>query len=291
MTRALAGALLLVVLLCPSLARAGAWTRDAGHGYVNTSYAEIAASRFYSPDFRVVPIRPYAQHLVSVYGEVGLVSRWLTATVDGTLFRYNRIADAGATYGAGDWRVGLWTGLVTKPLRLSFGVTVGLPTGDARPNAGAGADADAQEIARSLPTGDGEWDVEGRLALGYSFGGKRRWPLTHYLVVEAGYWLRTAGFSDDFVYKVELGTGFPWHGFDRFLLILRLAGLESFASNDKAARNATGLGDGVTYTSPGLEVYGRIVRGLGASVAVEGALRARSVPAAAQVRVTLSYTW
>lgn len=288
MTRA---AFMATLLLVPSMASAGAWTRDAGHGYANVSYGEISATRFYSPDFRVVPIQPYAQHVVNVYGEVGILSRWLTATVDGTLFRYNRITDAGATLGVGDWRLGLWTGLVTKPVRLSFGVTVGIPTGDPTPHAPAGADADAQEIARSLPTGDGEWDVEGRFALGYSFGGKRRWPLVHYLVVEAGYWLRTAGFSDDFVYKVELGTGLPWRIVDRFQLILRLAGIESFASNQKAAQNATGLGDGVTYTSPGIELYGRIVRRLGASVAVEGALRARSLPAAAQVRATISYTW
>src|SRR5512147_764634 len=123
--RALVAPLVLLALpTLPSTARAGAWTRDAGHGYVNTSYSEIDATRFYSPDFRVVPIQPYQQHLVGIYGEIGLLDRWLTATVDGTLFRYNVIRDAGATYSVGDWRLGLWTGLVTKPVHLSFGVTV-----------------------------------------------------------------------------------------------------------------------------------------------------------------------
>ena len=46
-----------------------------------------------------------------VYGEFGVVSRWLTATVESTLVRDN--AQAGAhTNGIGDWRLGAWTGVI-----------------------------------------------------------------------------------------------------------------------------------------------------------------------------------
>ncbi len=283
--------LALALLLLPSLAHAGAWTRDQGHFYVGTSYLRISAEKYYSPDFSVVPIVPYSQHVWSFYSEVGIIRRWLTATIEGTLFRWNGIEEMGHTYGLGDWRVGAWTGLVDKPVRFSFGLTVGIPTGDPLPQAPAGADPDAQLIARSLPTGDGEWDVEGRFALGYSFSGARRWPVVHYLAAEAGIWLRTAGFSHGFVYKLELGTRFPWKFIDRFWLILRLSGLESFASNQEAAMNATGLGNGVTFLAPGVEVYGRVWRGLGANLGVDSALRGRSVAAAVQLKVGLSYQW
>jgi hypothetical protein len=283
--------LLLALILLPAPVFAGAWTRDQGHFYVNTSYLHISATQLYSPNFERVPILPYSQHVWAFYSEVGIINRWLTATVDGTLFRYNGIADSGHTYGLGDFRVGLWTGLVTKPVRLSFGVTVGLPTGDPLPAAPSGSDADAQLVARSLPTGDGEWDIEGRLALGYAFGGKRRWPVTHYLVAEVGYWLRTAGFADSFVYKLELGTKFPYTFIERFWFSLRLSGVESFASNADAAMNATGLGNGVTYVATGVEISARIWRGLGASVGLDGALRGRSVAAALQVKAGLSYQW
>ena len=284
----LPGALLL---LHSAAAAAGAWTRDQGHFYLNASYSRIETERYYGPDFRMQPILPYTQQIAGLYAEVGVVSRWLTVAVDGALYRRNAIAQQGFAEGVGDWRVGLWSGLVTRPVRISVGLTLGVPVGDPSPSAGSGADADARQIAASLPTGDGEWDVEARLALGYTFGGVRRWPLRHYLAAEAGYWLRTGGFSDAFVYKLQLGVNFPWRIIDRFWLVLRLSGVESFASAEEAARDATGLGNGVTYLAPGVDLYGRIWRGLGASIGAEWALRARSVAAGVQLRIALSYQW
>jgi hypothetical protein len=279
--------LLLLALAIAAPAHAGPWVREPGRFFVNTSYARIATQKLFAPDFKVVPIAPYEQHLWTFYGEIG-VTPWLMATVDGTVLRYNELTGQGATLGPGDWRFGFWTPIVRKPLRLAFALTIGAPTGDARPSAGKGASAIAEETARSLPTGDGETDVDLRLSLGYSWGGVRRWPVRQYLVAEAGYWVRTA-FHDSFVWRLEVGTQFPWRVVDRFWVIWRIHGVESFASNDEAAMNATGLGDGVTYVSYGITLFGRIWKGLGASIGADSALRARSVPAAAQLFVGLSY--
>jgi len=280
----------LVLSIAPERAEAGAWTRDRGHFFLSSSYSRISSSKFFAPDFSVVPIQRYTQHQVNLYGEVGIISRWLTATIEGTLFRYNAITDAGHVYGVGDWRFGVWTGAVVKPVRLSFGLTIGAPIGDSMPSAGAGADRDAQLIAASLPTGDGEWDVEGRAALGYSFGGTRRWPVLHYLVIEAGYWLRVQ-FADSFVYRFELGTKFPWKFVDRFWVALRLNGVESFANQREAALTATGLGNGVTFIAYGVQLHGRIYRGLGAALTGDSAFRARSVVAGSNVMVSVTYDW
>src|SRR5213075_1399548 len=106
-----------------------------------------------------IPIIPYSKQLIGLYGELGIVDRWLTLSADATLFRFNRLEDQGSTRGLGDLRIGAWTGLIESPLRLSAGFLVGIPTGDASPRPGASsADPEAQLIARSLPTGDGEWD-------------------------------------------------------------------------------------------------------------------------------------
>jgi hypothetical protein len=290
-TAALLAAVLAAGLAgAPRRARAGAWTRDEGHFYVNTSYLRIATRRYFAPDFSVVDINPYEQHVVSLYGEVGLITRWLTGTLEGTLYRRNRLVNQGYTEGVGDFRVGLWTGLVTSPVRLSFGLTLGIPTGDAEPRA-PGGDEVAQQTARLLPTGDGEWDVEGRLALGYAFGGVRRWPPRHYVVAEAGYWLRTNRFADAFVYRLELGTQLPWRVVDRFWLALHLVGVESFASQRQASLAFSGLGNGVTYTAYGAELSAAIWRGLGALLGVDSAFRARSLAAGAQLKVGVSYQW
>jgi hypothetical protein len=280
----------LALVLLPARARAGAWTRDEGRFLLAASYLRISTTRYYGPDFRVIPIRPYTQQVVGLYGELGLVSRWLTAVVEGTIYRRNDLVDQGYTEGVGDFRVGLWTGLITAPIHLSFGLTLGIPSGERAPRAPDG-DADAQAIARSLPTGDGEWDVEAKLAAGYTFGGTRRWPVQHYALAELGYWLRTSGFSDAAVYRLELGTKLPWRFIDRFWFIARLMGVESFASDREASAAFSGLGNGVTYTAYGVDIYGRIYRGLGADLGVDSAFRARSIAAGAQLKVGLSYQY
>jgi len=278
------------VLAWPRVASAGPWMREPGHVYLNVSYSHISASDFYTPDFQITPIQPYQQHVLGFYGEVGLAP-WLTATLDGTLYRRNEILDRGYTEGVGDWRLGVWTALSRARVKLALGLLVGIPLGDPSPSAGPLADADAQQVARSLPTGDGEWDVEARLSAGTSLGGERLWPVRHYLVAEAGFWQRTHNFSPSFTYKLEVGTQFPYRFVDRFWFIWRLAGVESLASEKDAARDATGLGNGVTYLSPGVAISGRIWKGLGATIGVDSALRGRSVAAAVQLYSSVSWQY
>lgn len=302
-TLALALALALALGLWPLAAGAGPWTRSPGNTYLQLSYSRIAAARIFSPDFSIQPLgASYEQHALGAYAEVGLIERWLTASFEGQLFRYNLLVDQGATYGLGDLRLGFWTGLVEKPLRLSAAMLLGIPSGDPSPSAGPGADAEGTLIARTLPTGDGEADVELRLSLGYSFGRARRWPLDHYLVAEAGYWFRTRGrsrdlqgnlvfsdFSDAFTYRAELGTKLPFRFLDRFWFIFRMAGLESFASSIEASRTcATGLGNGVTFNAYGFEVAARVWKGLGLSLGLDSAFRARCVAAGVNLKTGVS---
>ena len=95
-------------------------------------------------------------------------------------------------------------------------------------------------------------------------------------------------FADDFTYKGELGTKFPWKFIERFWFIVRVAGIESFASSIQAANTcATGLGNGVTYTAYGFELAGRIYKGLGANIGIDEATRARCVAAGANFKLGL----
>ena len=293
----------LAAALSPLDADAGPWTRSRGNTYLQLSYSRIAAAHIFSPDFSVQPLgASYQQHALGAYAEVGLIDRWLTASFEGQLFRYNLLVDQGATYGLGDMRLGFWSGLIEKPLRLSAALLLGVPSGDPAPSAGAGADDEATLIARTLPTGDGEPDVELRLSLGYSFGRARRWPLEHYLVAEAGYWFRTRGrsrdlmdrvvfsdFADAFTYRAELGTKLPFRFLDRFWFIFRMAGVESFASSVDASRTcATGLGHGVTFNAYGFEVAARVYKGLGVSLGIDSAFRARCVAAGVNLKTGVS---
>lgn len=279
----------LVVLILPTLAEAGAWTRAPGSFYANLSYGRISSGTYFAPNFEQVPIRRYTQHTLGFYGEAGVIERWLTVSLDAQLYRRNSLAQLGTTDGLSDAQLGFWTGLLrSPPFHLSLGVLVGLPLGDPFPKAGPGADAEAAQIAASLPTGDGEVDVESRLALGTSFGGGR-WPLRHFLSLQVGYWLRTQGFADAFTYAFQLGFQFPWTFINRFWFIFRFHGVESFASNEEAAQNPTGLGNGVTYTSYGFQALARLWKGVSVGVGIDSALRARSVAAGANLRVLVSF--
>ena len=78
--------------------------------YLNISYSRISAKRLFLPDGSIADIAPYQQHAAQLYAEVGLINRWLMASLEGQFFRYNQLTGQGATYGLGDLRLGGGTG-------------------------------------------------------------------------------------------------------------------------------------------------------------------------------------
>ncbi|MCA9666817.1 MAG: hypothetical protein KC503_14555 [Myxococcales bacterium] len=294
MVRTLASLLLTLVLFGAAgvrEARANPWTRGAGKYFIGLSYSRIAATGYYGPDTeqRTFPGK-FTQNQLSTYIELGVIDRWLMMVIDGTLWRHASIEGAGDNGGLGDLRIGFWSNVVRWPLNVSLGVMAGVPTGEAR-RLSRGLTGAEGVVSRTLRTGDGEGDVELGIALGRSFGGGGSvWPLEHYVVLQAGYWLRTRGFADALRYRAEFGTryaGLPV--LDRLWVIVRFLGIESFASNAETTDDASGVGSGVTVASWGVEAYVRILGGLGVSFSFAGAFRARALPAGANMTWSLSY--
>ncbi|HJL18825.1 MAG TPA: hypothetical protein RMH99_24395 [Sandaracinaceae bacterium LLY-WYZ-13_1] len=286
---ALAAATFAVLCLPASTGEAQAWTRDAGDGYVNLSYRYLGADSFYGNDGARVGSTPFRQHAIGLYGEVGVVDRWLMLTLGGDPMRRNELVDLGATTGLSDLSVGAWTGLLVEPFRLAFGVTVGLPTGDPSPDAGPGADTVAQLTARTLPTGDGETDVTLQVAAGHGF----RIPDTSLeLFVQAvlGYAIRTTGFTDQIVYRAEAGLRIREPFVERFLLIVRLTGTELLGSST-AIGGVAGVGDGISFTALGPELLFEIGEGFGLGFGADFAFRATNLPAAVALKGSISYRW
>ncbi|MFK8003596.1 MAG: hypothetical protein AB8H86_28800 [Polyangiales bacterium] len=280
-------------------AQAQAWIRDPGSAFVQLNYRLIRAERIYNPDGSVGDILPYRQHAVGLYAEAGVVDRWLMLTVDGELFRRNVLTDQAAVSGLGDIGIGAWTGLLEAPFRLSFGVHVGIPTGDETPEAPAGSDALAQTRASVLPTGDGEVDVALRLAAGHGFGWRK---VQQYVLADAGYVIRTTPRSapggltpgdirDQFSWRIETGIRVDRPFIERFWFVLRVGGLLIVQDRDNTEGPArfAGLGDGVDYTSFGAEISFRMVPGWSVSFGMDGAFAARNVPAAPAWKLGLSY--
>jgi hypothetical protein len=267
-----------VLMAFPAAAHAQAWTRDQGSAYVNLSVTALGGDRAYDSTFETIEIVPYRQTTISFYGELGIVDRWLTAVLVSELYRQNELEGRGRTAGLGDMRLGLFSGILVQPFRLSAGLVVGVPTGDSSPQAGDEADAEARLIAASLPTGDGELDFEPQLLLGYSLGAA-------YFLASGGYAIKTRGYSDAVTYKFEAGV----HLFERLRVTGRFFGVESLASSEEAAAGFAGLGDGVTHTSFGLELYARIVERFGISIAADTAVRARGIVAGTPIKLAVSW--
>jgi len=279
--RFVACAIVACAVLAPeSRAWAGPWTREAGHGYIGTAWSRIAATSVFAGDGTTEPIPRYEQNAWGLYGELGLISRWLTATVESTLVRDNDQSDAHTT-GIGDWRFGAWSGVVVRPVRLALGATVTVPLGSPTPR-------DVQP--GRTPLGSGEFSLDVRASFGWAWPGGRRWPLRHYFIVEAGYWRRQI-FADSFVYRAEVGVQLPWRVVERVWLIGRLIGVESFASEAQATADPTGLNNGFSVVAPGFAGVVRLWRGLAVDAGFETAVRARAVAAGKQVHAGVSYAW
>jgi hypothetical protein len=282
----------VLALTTATPAAANPWTRDQGSYYVNLSYTTIGASSYYDPTGETLPIgSSYRQHAVGLYTEVGIIDRWLTGVFDANLYRRSSLEDQGSVHGFGDLRLGLRSGLLVEPLRLTAGLMVGVPTGDPVPDPGPA----------SLPTGDGEPDAELSLSAGKGFGGGGSWwPLKHYAIAELGYWFRTrsranpsgpAGpaFADAINWRFELGINLPWKVIERAWIMGRVFGSESLAGDDEVQPGFSGLGNGVTHRSYAFEIYVKVWRGLGLSFTRSGAWFARGIAAGAQYRAALSW--
>ncbi|MCA9562731.1 MAG: hypothetical protein KC561_04535 [Myxococcales bacterium] len=271
----------ITLVLCTGLfgaatpARAQAWIEEPGSGYLQPSYRRISGDAFYDGDGEAQDLpSTYTQQTLSLYGQFGILPRWLQLTVSGELYRHNELEDQGATFGLGDLRVGLWTGLLQGAHNLSFGLWLGIPSGDDSPQ-GPEGDLEGQGIARSLPTGDGETDVTPTLAYGTAFGGGG-WPLLHYVSASVGYQVRSQGLQSALEYGLSFGTSAPYPVVERIWLVFALNGRESLGGSSTSGSFA-GLGDGVSYTGLAVGLDVSIWNGLGVTARLEIAVRATNV--------------
>ena len=266
-----------LLALAPGAVHAGAWTRDAGEGVVRLSYGVLAAERYYGADFERVDIPRYRQEVVGLFAEVGVIDRWLTLSLSGTPYRRSRLAGAGSAEGVGDLQLAAWTGLIVeRGLRVSAGLLAGVPAGDSDQEA-PGAPA---AFEPRLPNGDGELDLEARVAVGSGLPWLQgAWPLRHYVEAEVGFrW--HAELHDVVTYGLKVGAQLPYGVFERVWLTASVFGVESLATRRDVEPVVTGSGDGVTFTAVAAELSVRLLHGLEVFGRVDGALRARALPSA-----------
>lgn len=279
---------MLASLIAARPAQAQSSVRAPGKAYFNLGLQYQSSDRFFNAQGASRQGRELEQTIVSAYAEVGVVERWLMLSLSADLLRRNVITDTGATTGLGDLRIGAWTEWAAfGPLRLLSGLQFGLPTGDSAPE--GDGDPVNDLVAKTLPTGDGEFDIEPSVLLSGSFG-PESWFLRHYVVAQGGYWIRTEGFSDALSYRLEVGSQLAVPGWDFFWLTLRVRGVEAFEFPEAGgAAGGIGLGNGVSFTTVGAETQIRLPYDLSLGFGVETPLRGTAILDATSARATLAF--
>lgn len=205
------------------------WVQPDGGLYLKAGVHMMRANAYFERGGNEIDIPTLSDYVFNLYGEFGLTDR---ITVIAYLPVVERItlarqvgSDTGFEFFPGDAstrpadvEVGARYGIVRSgPAVLSTGFTLGLPTGD-----------DDQQYG--LVTGDGEFNQTVYLGAGYSF-----WPLPFYVTGSTGYNVRYRGFSDEFLYRAEVGA--TWRG--RVTTLIRAHGLVSMHNGDSSFAGGT----------------------------------------------------
>lgn len=256
-----AACVLAMLLLCVGRATADGWTQPRGMGYYQFRFEMVRTSRYFEPNGNRIAVPTVGAYRASLYGEYGVTGR-LTVVAYVPLERVTLNRQVGratgvefdpgdSVTGLADAVAGIRVGLLNHGRTvLSASVMIGIPIGDSHQESG-------------LYTGDGELNQTVGIEFGQGFG------LAAYLTLTAGWNNRTQGFSDEFVYRAEVGTDFP----GRFSGALRVGGIES-TGNGGAVLGGRGLrGNDQRMLRYGAELRFAITDAAGVAISVDRGTR------------------
>lgn len=204
--------LALFTILIPSRPLlAGAWGQDPGDGYAKLYYSRLSFDSLHHPTTSQ-EFSPTTLTSWTLYSEIGVFPD-LTGVLSFPLYKSASIEESSKSLdenGIGDADMGVKYTFLRAPIAGSLQTTVGIPIGE--------SDGD-------VPLSDDEWNVEIRGLIGKSFPNL---TIPIYAGGEAGFNVRTEGYSHEIRYLVESGFQF-W----RFILYFKLHGLHSFENTDE----------------------------------------------------------
>lgn len=265
----------------------GPWTQQKGNGYYKLSEWWLTYNQHYTDSGEIDPNLTTGIFTTSIYTEYGFTNR-LTGIIYAPIFSHNYhnnqisattgsiLIEGEALNAIGDFDFSIKYALTSpgSKIPISATVTLGIPFG----KTGVGE-------LNILQTGDGEFNQMIQIDAGSGFKLGNR---SAYSSIYIGFNNRTNGFSEEFRYGFELGTGL----FNQQLwLIARLAGVESFRNGDiTAPETSTSIfANNSEYTSYGLEAAYYMTKRLGISASFASAFRGRIIAAAPSFSVGIFY--
>ncbi|GAC1597408.1 MAG: hypothetical protein NVS3B25_22470 [Hymenobacter sp.] len=257
----------------------GGWTRHAGHGYAKVGLTLANTTKYHSLAGGTVSTAQFRQQVYSLYGEYGLVNR-LEATLSFPFFRRATFPDTSPGQGVGDPEFGLRYGVLTGKWPLAIGVAAQAPLGN--PTKVGIYQNDPTNFVY-LPTGNGQWNIWTRAALSHTLG-----TFPAFFTLEAGYNVRTAGFTNQYTYGAQVGYQF----FDKLWLTATVRTLDNVHAPNPAKLNKIGLGEGVAYSATSLGASYQFTKRLsGTADAAAGFGKLRNVYSGAQYTFGVAVEW
>jgi len=275
--------LLLLATTTPGYAQSG-WTRAQGEGFIQLSFGGFSSDRYYNLEGGLVPTAAFRQGYVSLFGEYGLKPRW-TLMVNWPAFKVQGFETTETVAGIGDLVLGVKYGILRGKFPLTFTLAPEIPTGP--------ANLFAQNTARAfetinLPTGDGEFNLHGILALSHSF-----YPAPVYANAHLAYNLRTQYQGRPFQDQVQGGLEVGIKFWDRLWVQLRVKSQLSLGDQPRLTDFVRGEGTTFTAWSPSLAL--EVTERWGLSLTYQGYLNGpvprRNLYDAQTLSLGLSYAW
>lgn len=277
--------LITVLFLIFTTSLVAQWNKGKGKGYYKLSLWSIKADQHYTDTGEIDPNTTRGTFNFNFYGEYGLGKKidlityipFFTRTYQNNVLSGTRgnITTEGATLNAfGDIDVAIRYGLLKKEsLAISTTLKLGLPTGNT---------TGGNEFA-ILQTGDGEFNQQLQVDLGYSF---KLNTIPAYGKTFAGYNNRTKGFSDEINFGGEIGLLF----FEKLWLIGKLNILKSTKNGSITASTANGsiFANNIEYTNIGAQIAYNIYKKVSISYEYSSAINGKLIAAAPSHSVGIS---
>ncbi len=265
--------LTILLLFYSSTSFGGGWTRPKGGVFAKVDIYSISAKSLFDDDGNTFEIPKFDFLSSNFYCEVGITDR-LTGIAYFPFYVSSKSAPFTGNEelnisNTGDLDIGARYQLLSNNgFVLSTSLTLGLPTGS----------ADENEL---LWTGDGEFNQIIKLEAGLPI------PGNIYAAGGLGYNFRSQGFSDEFVFDIEIGIGFFEN---RLFATLKSNSRIPMENGDEDVTGGYGMFSNNTgYISFGPEVSYFFKNGLGISANTFGAFYGRNLLAAPSYSAGIVY--
>ncbi len=262
-----------LLLANTSIAKAGPWAPERGHGYAKVWLKYLYGFGFVGSDGERRDYPAYHELFVASYGNVGLgagFSFWWHTDLVRTFHLRNPVENTWEHHASpGDPAVGVtYQFLQAGRLAMSAGAGLRVPLASDVPRqvvySASPNEAGEYTPLGELRVGEGAFGVPMVLEAGYGFD---RW----YLAASVGYEVRANGYRDRLTWSAEVGGRFG----DDFSGRVRLSGAHSLSEGTGDAPRAetpSGLGNGVSWAGFAVEGEYQFIEDSYVGIAFEGGL-------------------